>query len=44
MKESFRCNLGSFLKDKVQNGDIFGGCYNFKYFVGVLEIPDIFRG
>ena len=24
--------------------DIFGGCQNFKYFFGVLEIPDIFLG
>ena len=25
-------------------GDIFWGCQNFKYYFGVLEIPDIFRG
>ena len=23
-------------------GDNFAGCYIFKYFVGVLEIPDFF--
>ena len=23
---------------------IFWGCYNFKYFFGVLEIPDIYWG
>ena len=34
--------LGSFFKVKVQNWDIFLGRYNFKYFFGVLEIPDIF--
>ena len=33
-----------FFKAKVQNWDIFLGCYNFKYFLGVLEIPDIFGG
>ena len=33
-----------FLKVKVQNWDIFWGCLNFKYFLGVLEIPDIFWG
>ena len=26
----------------VQKGDIFLGCQNFKYFLGVLKIPDIF--
>ena len=31
-----------FFKVKVQNGGIFGGCQNFKYFLGVLEIPDFF--
>ena len=25
-------------------GIFYGGCQNFKYFWGVLEIPDIFRG
>ena len=41
----FLCILGSFLKVKVQNGVyIFFGCSNFKYFLGVLEIPDIFGG
>ena len=34
---------GSF-KVKVQNWDIFLGCQNFKYFFGVLEIPDFFWG
>ena len=41
---SFLCILGSFLRLKVHNGGIFGGCQNFKYFLGVLEIPDIFWG
>ena len=36
--------LGSFLKVNVHNQDIFGGCKNFKYFFGVLDIPDIFLG
>ena len=26
----------------VQNGDILLGCQNFKYFLGVFEIPDFF--
>ena len=30
-----------FLRPRYIMGDIFGGCYNFNYFV-VLEIPDIF--
>ena len=34
--------LGSFLKVKVQNGDIFGCCKYFKDFLAVLDIPDIF--
>ena len=34
----------SFFKVKVQNLDIFFGCLNFKYFFGVLEIPDIYLG
>ena len=38
------CILGSFLKVKVQNGDIFWGYENFKYFLRVLKIPDIFWG
>ena len=25
-------------------GDILGACLNFKYFLGVLEIPDNFFG
>ena len=33
-----------FFKVKVQNWDIFGDYYNFKYFLGVFEIPDIFWG
>ena len=33
-----------FFKVKVKNWDIFWGCKNFKYFFGVLEIPDIFWG
>ena len=37
-------HLGSFLKVKVHNVDIFGGCQSFKYFLGVLEILDIFGG
>ena len=41
VRGSFLCNLGSFFKVKVQNWDIFLGCLNFKYFFGVLEIPDI---
>ena len=43
-KSLFLCILGSFFKVKVQNWDIFLGCQNFKYFFGVLEIPDIFLG
>ena len=38
------CILGYFFKVKVQNGGIFGVAKNFKYFFGVLEIPDIFGG
>ena len=41
---SFLCILGSFLRVKVQNEGYFFGCQNFKYFLGVLEIPDIFFG
>ena len=33
--------LRPFLKVNVQNGDIFWVCKNFKYFFGVLDIPDI---
>ena len=40
----FLCILGSCLKVFVQNWVIFLGCYKFKRFFGVLEIPDIFRG
>ena len=29
---------------KGQNGGYFWGCSNFKYYFGVLEIPDIFGG
>ena len=37
-------HLGSFLKVKVQNGDFLGVSKNFKYFLVVLEIPDVFGG
>ena len=40
---SFLCILCFFLKVEVQNGDIFWGCLNFKYF-RVLDIPDIIWG
>ena len=30
--ESFLCILGYFLEVNLQNGDIFGCCYNFKYY------------
>ena len=40
----FLCILGSFLKVNIQNLDIFLGCKNFKYFLGALEISDIFWG
>ena len=33
-----------FFKVKVQNWGICLGCQNFKYFFGVLEIPDNFLG
>ena len=33
-----------FFRSRYKIGDIFGGCQNFKYFFGVLEIPDIFGG
>ena len=38
----FSMHFRVFFKVKVQNGGIFGGCQNFKYFLGVLEIPDFF--
>ena len=38
---SFLCILGSFLKVKVQNGDIFWVA-KISNFLGVLEISDIF--
>ena len=44
IKGLFLCILGFLIKAIVQNGDIFSGCQNFKYFFGVLEIPDIFWG
>ena len=44
IKRSFLCILGSFLKIKVQNWGIFFGSENFKYFLGVFEIPEIFWG
>ena len=37
-------NLGSFLRSRYRIWNIFLGCQNFKYFFGVLEIPDIFWG
>ena len=43
-KGFFLCILGSFLKVNIQNLDIFGGCKNFKYFWGALEISDNFWG
>ena len=43
-KGFFLCILGSFLKVNIQNLDIFWGCKNFKYFLGALEISDIFLG
>ena len=36
--------LGSFLKVNIQNGDIFGVCKSFKYYLDVLDTPDIFFG
>ena len=33
---------GLFLRSRYRMEDFLGGCYNFKYFLGVLEIPDIF--
>ena len=41
---SFLCILGSFLKVKVQNGGICFWLLKFQFFLGVLEIPDIFLG
>ena len=38
------CILESFPKVNIQNRDIFLGCKNFKYYFGVLDIPDIFWG
>ena len=32
----------SVFKLYIQNVDIFGGCKNFKYFLGVLDITDVF--
>ena len=40
----FLCIIGYFLKVNIQNRDIFLGCKNFKYFLGVLQISDIFLG
>ena len=34
--------LRVFSKVNVQNGDIFGGCTNFKYFLRVYDFPDFF--
>ena len=31
-----------FLRSRYRIEDIFLGCQNFKYYFGVLEIPDIF--
>ena len=33
---------GLFLRSRYRIGDTFGGCLNFKYFLGVLEIHNIF--
>ena len=33
-----------FFKGQVTELGYFLDCYNFKYFFGVLEIPDIFLG
>ena len=33
-----------FLRTRYRICNIFLGCQNFKYFFGVLEIPDIFLG
>ena len=41
---SFLCILGSFLNVKEQNGGYFWGYKNFKYFLGVLEFPNVFWG
>ena len=41
---SFLCILGSFLKNKVQNGGYFWGLLKFRIFLGVLKVPDIFGG
>ena len=38
------CILGSFLTVKVQNGGYFLGSLKFQFFLGVLEIPNIFGG
>ena len=35
---------GFFLKSRYRNWDNFLDCLNFKYFLGVLETPDIFGG
>ena len=35
---------GLFLRSRYRMGDLFFGLLNFKYFLGVLEIPDIFFG
>ena len=35
---------GLFLRSRYRIRDILGGCQNFKYFLGVLEIPDFFGG
>ena len=40
----FLCIFGSFLKVKVQNGDMFSGCLIFLIVLGVLDIPDIISG
>ena len=44
IKGSFLCILGSFLKVKVQDGGIFKVAKISIFFLGVLEIPDIFGG
>ena len=39
----FLYNIGSFLKFKVQNGNIFGGIVKFQVLLGMPGIPDMFE-